>query len=77
MLIATDPPRFRPMMLPTMLEKFGHVATVAILWSQGRMRFGQLMFNTPDLVLGVMFVIAFARTKSAPRPATSSANPCQ
>lgn len=67
MVIATDPIRFRPLMIPAMLEKFGNVATLAVLRLQGRMRFGQFMFNTPDLVLGVMFVFAYVATRKSTR----------
>jgi hypothetical protein len=64
-VIGSDPVRYRPMMLPAMLEKFGHVATVTVLYLQGRMNATQYLFNLPDLLLGVLFVIAFSKTPSA------------
>jgi len=39
-------------------EKFFHVATMATLYLQGRMNIRQFAFNTPDLLWGVLFVIA-------------------
>ena len=61
-VIATDPLRFRPMMLPAMAEKFLHVGTMTVLCVAGRVTTVQLAFNLPDLVWGVLFVIAFVRT---------------
>jgi hypothetical protein len=49
------------MMIPAMVEKFGHVITMAVLCFAGQMTIGQLAFNVPDLVLGVLFVIAFLK----------------
>jgi hypothetical protein len=62
-LIATDPARFRPMMIPAMAEKFVHVGTMTVLYLQRQMTARQLAFNLPDLVLGVLFVIAFVKTR--------------
>jgi hypothetical protein len=62
-VIGHDPARFRPMMLPAMAEKFVHVGTMAVLYLRGQMNGRQLAFNLPDLVLGVLFVIAFVRTR--------------
>ena len=64
-VIGSDPLRFRPMMLPAMLEKFGHVATMTTLYLHGRMNLTQLVFNMPDLILGVLFVIAFVNARNA------------
>jgi len=61
-VIGSDPVRFRIMMLPAVLEKFGHVITMTVLYLQGRMNSQQLAVNMPDLVWGMLFVAAFART---------------
>jgi hypothetical protein len=61
-VIGSDPVRFRPMMIPAMGEKFVHVGTMVVLYLRGQMDGRQLAFNLPDLVLGVLFVIAFVRT---------------
>lgn len=65
-VIGHDPIRFRPMMLPAIAEKFVHVGTMTALYLRGQMTARQLAFNLPDLLLGVLFVIAFVRTR--PRP---------
>jgi len=64
-VIGSDPRRYRPMMPITMAEKFFHVATMATLYLQGRMNIRQFAFNTPDLLWGVLFVIAFLKTPAS------------
>ena len=36
LMIGTSPVRFRPLMIPSMVEKFGHVMTVAVLYAPAR-----------------------------------------
>src|SRR5215203_3943933 len=36
LIIGSDPARFRPMMIAAVLEKLGHVTTVAVLYARGR-----------------------------------------
>lgn len=69
LVIAGDPVRFRPMMLPSMLEKFGYFASFAALYVQHRLHASDLAFAGIDLVFGVLFVVAFLRT--TPKPAAS------
>ena len=57
------PIRFRPMMIPAMIEKFGHVAMIATLYARGWLTAQQSLVNLPDLILGTLFVIAFLRTR--------------
>jgi hypothetical protein len=61
-VIARDPIRFRPMMLPAMAEKFVHVASMTVLCLRGTLTASQLAFNLPDLLLGTLFVIAYLKT---------------
>lgn len=60
--IATDPARFRPLMIPSILEKFLYGASVVVLVSQHRMHSSDLMFGGTDLLLGILFVIAYFKT---------------
>lgn len=64
MVIATDPARFRLMMLPAMLEKFGYAVAAFTLYLQGHVRLGDLVFGGADLLLGLLFVVAFFKTKA-------------
>ncbi|MGB2679672.1 MAG: hypothetical protein WAN12_21510 [Candidatus Acidiferrum sp.] len=62
MFIASDPIRFRPLMIPSMVEKFGYGITVVVLVLQAKMYAPDLVFAAIDLLLGVLFVVAYLRT---------------
>jgi hypothetical protein len=65
LVIGTDPVRYRLMMVPAMLEKFGYVATLAWLYALGSLEAGQFAVAGPDLVLGMLFAGAFLKTPAA------------
>jgi len=65
LIIGSDPARYRFMMIPAILEKLGHVATVGVLYTRGAITVDDAMTAAPDLLLGVLFVVAFLRTRSA------------
>lgn len=67
LIIATDPIRFRPMMVAAILEKFVWVATLGTLYLQGRVVLGQAAVAFPDLALGLLFLAAFLKTAESPR----------
>lgn len=62
LIISRDPVRFRPMMLPGIMEKaaFGF-ATIA-LYLEERLAWQMLAFGLIDLVLGVLFLVAWVKT---------------
>jgi len=60
--IAGDPVRYRPLMIPSIFEKFSYGGAVVILVLQARMRSSDLLFAGTDLVLGVLFVVAYFKT---------------
>jgi hypothetical protein len=60
--IARDPIRFRPMMIPAILEKLVYSIPVIILVLQKRMHPADLVFSATDLLLAVLFLIAYLRT---------------
>jgi hypothetical protein len=62
LVIARDPVRFRPMMLPSVVEKFSYGVAVVVLVMQGRMHGSDLTFAGTDLLLGVLFVAAYVMT---------------
>jgi hypothetical protein len=62
LVIGSNPPRFRPMMIAGMVEKFAHVIGVAVLYARGRIQVADATAAFPDLLLGILFVIAFAKT---------------
>jgi hypothetical protein len=58
-IIARDPVRFRPMMIPSILEKVGYGGAVVVLYLQGRMHPQDLAFGCVDLLLASLFAAAF------------------
>jgi hypothetical protein len=65
-VIATDPARFRPLMIPSILEKVSWGATVIALVLQQRMHESDLLFAGADLLLGVLFVMSYFKTSARP-----------
>jgi hypothetical protein len=63
LVIGSNPLRFRPLMIPSVLEKLGHVTTVAVLYGQSRISSTDAQGAIPDLLLGVLFIVAFAKTR--------------
>jgi hypothetical protein len=61
-VIATDPVRLRPMMIPAVIEKLGYGATFLVLYLQHRLTPGDLALGCVDLLFGVLFVAAFLKT---------------
>jgi hypothetical protein len=66
LVIGSNPARFRPMMIPAVLEKFSHVAGVAVLFGRGRLAMADAAAAGPDLLLGILFIISFVMTRPAP-----------
>ena len=65
LIIGANPVRLRPMMIPSMVEKFTFGPAVVALVVQGRMHRTDLVFAATDLTLGVLFVVAYLRTKES------------
>lgn len=63
LVIGSNPARFRAMMIPGMLEKFGHVTTLIVLYAQGRIASTDALAAIPDGLLGLLFVVAFMTTR--------------
>jgi hypothetical protein len=63
LIIGANPVRLRPMMIPSMVEKFTFGVAVVALVMQGRMHRADLVFAGTDLGLGVLFVAAYLKTK--------------
>ena len=63
-LIANDPARHRPLMIPSVFEKFSYGSAVVVLVLQGRMHRSDGVFGGADLLFGVLFVIAYLKTRA-------------
>ena len=61
LIISTDPVRYRPIMIMPMLAKTSFVIAVAILFLQGRVAASVLGASMVDLLLVVLFLIAYVR----------------
>lgn len=72
LVIGSSPARFRPLMIPGIVEKFGHVVGVAVLYGQARISTTDALAAGPDLLLGVLFIAAFAKTPTPARRRAAS-----
>ena len=62
LIIGANPVRLRPMMIPSVVEKFTFGVAVVVLVMEGRTNQRDLVFAGTDLTLGVLFVAAFLVT---------------
>jgi hypothetical protein len=70
-IIATDPARYGPLMIPSIVEKLTYSTAIVLLVLQHRTNPRDLMFAATDLTLGALFIAAYWKTpaKSAWRSA--------
>jgi len=59
LIIGSNPLRFRPLMIPSIVEKVGFVVVAAVLYSKARISADEAMVAAPDLLLAVLFSAAF------------------
>ena len=64
LIIARDPARFRPIIIPAVLEKFSFGIAMIVLYLQGRVHPSDLTFAGADLLFGLLFAVAFVKTKA-------------
>ena len=62
LVLSRDPIRYRPMMIPAMLEKIGFPIAVLVLYLQGRVSPTILIPAGLDVVLLVLFIAAYRKT---------------
>ncbi len=61
-LIARDPVRYRPMMIPGLLEKVAFGAAAVVLFSLGRCGWMPLAAGCVDLLFALLMFLAWQRT---------------
>lgn len=71
-VIARDPVRLRPMMLPSIAEKVAYGGAAVVLYLQGRMHGQDLVFGLADFVFVVLFFIAWRLTPDVAPPAAAT-----
>lgn len=59
LIIATDPIKYRPLMLAGIVEKFAFVIPTFYMYSQGRVTGAILGGAALDLMWGVLFVVSY------------------
>jgi hypothetical protein len=64
MIVATNPVRFRPIMIVCMIEKFSFPATLTVLYLQHRLHASDMVLAGVDFIFGILFVAAFIRTRN-------------
>jgi len=62
--IATDPIRYRPLIIPSILEKATYTIALFTLVAQSRTNPRDLVFACTDALLGILFVLAYFKTPS-------------
>ena len=62
LVLSRDPVRFRPMMIPAMLEKIGFPIAVVILYLQGRLAPTIFVPASADVILLILFFISYQKT---------------
>jgi hypothetical protein len=60
-VIGTNPVRFRPMMIPSVVEKLTYGIAVLVLYGQKRISFGDMALGVVDLVFALLFLLAFIK----------------
>ena len=67
LFIATNPVRFRPLIIPSIIEKFSYGSAVIVLVLQHRMHPSDMLFAGADLLLGLLFVTSYFLTPALAR----------
>jgi len=62
LILSKDPVRYRPMMIPSVLEKFSFSLAVFWLYLQHRVPAAMTVFVCTDFILGVLFAVAYFKT---------------
>ena len=64
LILSKDPVRFRPMMIPAVLEKASFSLAVLVLLALGRVPPFLLVFAAIDAIFGILFLIAYSKTRT-------------
>jgi hypothetical protein len=62
LIISRDPARYRPMMLPGIMEKAAFGFATIVLYMEERLAWQMLVFGLIDLVFGMLFLVAWVKT---------------
>ena len=62
LVLSRDPVRYRPMMIPAMLEKIGFPIAVVVLYLQGRLAPTIFVPASADVILLILFAVSYQKT---------------
>ena len=62
LVISRDPVRYRPLMIPAIVEKATFAVATVVLFTVGRLSAQMLAAGLVDATLGVLFTAAYVRT---------------
>ena len=68
LVVATDPVRYRPAMLPAVLEKASFAVAIPLLYAAGEVAGVWVGFAAMDATWLVLFVVAYLRTAQGQLP---------
>lgn len=63
LVLSTDPPRYRAMILPSILEKMSYGIALVVLYLQHRVAWSVVAIGSPDWVFMVLFLAAYFKTR--------------
>ncbi len=66
LIIASDPVKYRLMILPSIVEKFSFGIAVMVLFLTGRAAGQIVIAGSLDLILGLLFIVSWFKLSSAP-----------
>jgi hypothetical protein len=61
-IIATDPARYRPMMIAAIVEKLSFAVAASALYANSRLAADMFAAGMIDLALGVLFAVSYLKT---------------
>ena len=62
LVVASEPIRYRPTMLPSILEKISYAITLIVLQQQQRIPASSFRIGMVDWIFALLFTISFIRT---------------
>lgn len=63
LILAKYPVRLRPMMIPSVIEKFTYGIAMLALYFQARVHPSDMVFAGVDMLLAILFIVAFLKTR--------------
>jgi hypothetical protein len=63
LVLSTDPVRYRPMILPSILEKLSYGIALIVLHAQGRLPASAFAIGSVDWIWALLFLAAYFKTK--------------